>query len=549
MKTWKSIAMTLALSLASPVLTVAEAAPAAKSTVKSKPATVKRKAPAAAKSPEVVLHDRLTKLKRSYRLGDVNKRTMWTELAKLYDQGQKMSLDDRISLLQTQSSLLVEANYPILAAIYTSQALQIAGKPFDKDLEPSWDVLRRVSERRPIQSLVEVVADKVVQSDAEAPVFGSDWFYFAANAAAKNGDVGRALSLYGRLKIDDRYFFPSKYQQAMLYVDQNDLKSAEASLKAILYPTAHKMSPLSETKRGALVDYAYLALGRIYYEQERFVDSLKMYRSVDREGKNFYDALWEQSWSFFMAGYPMHALGALHGAESPFYADVFNPEAPILRAMVHYWLCRYEDSRNALADFMDKYAKDVEGLNEFLDRQRLEPEAAYVMFENLISGVSSDSIGIAKSILQTAAEKDTMMLVRDQYASIVEEKQRLDAKGIFGSKGSATAKPLEFMDKWAGALRKEVGRRFLGELQDMKKDYDRLYAQAEFLYVELLMSEKDQILGKELHASSKITKVSQKMQVKGWGGAQAWKDAKNGEYWWDEVGWYISRVDSQCQAK
>jgi hypothetical protein len=250
-----------------------------------------------------------------------------------------------------------------------------------------------------------------------------------------------------------------------------------------------------------------------------------------------------------MGGYPMHALGALYGVESPFYAEVFNPEATILRALIHYWLCRYEDSRNALADFLDRHAEGVESLGEFLDRKRLDSETAYQLFEDMVSGVSSDSLGVPRVILQTAAEKDSMLLVRDQYASIIEEKSRLEAKGIFGVK-KGLSKPLDYMDRWAGALRKDVGKKFLAELQYMKKDFDRLYAQAEFLYVELLMSEREQILGKELHASSKITKVSSQMKLSGWGDkTQSWKDSKKGEYWWDEVGFYITRVDSQCNVQ
>jgi hypothetical protein len=232
--------------------------------------------------------------------------------------------------------------------------------------------------------------------------------------------------------------------------------------------------------------------------------------------------------------------------ESPFYKDVFNPEAPIVRALVHYWLCRYEDSRNAVADFMEKYEPGVEGLAEFLERKRLDPETSYTLFENLLSGVSSESLGVPRTVLQTAAEKDNMMLVRDQYAAILEEKARLENKGIYG-KNSGTEKPMEYLERWESALRKDIGKKFLGELQDLKREYDRLYAQAQFLYVELLMSEKDQILGKELHASSKITKVSKVAKVTGWGDKMVgWKDARNGEYWWDEVGYYITRVESQC---
>jgi hypothetical protein len=307
-----------------------------------------------------------------------------------------------------------------------------------------------------------------------------------------------------------------------------------------------QLSPLADDTKKSLRDYALMALGRLYYEEQKFPASVRMYRAVSRDGRSFYDALFEQSWALFMAGYPAHALGAIHSVESPFFKDTFNPEAPLLRAMVHYWLCRYDASRNALADFMEKYEPQVQQLNDFLSRKHLDIETAYNLFENLITGVSEQSLGLPRSVLKTAANKESMMLVRDQYAAVVEEKQRLVAKGIFGNQ-SRIDLPLEYLERWSTSLRHDVGRVYLNELQDLKKEYDRLYAQAEFLYVELLMSEKDQLLGKELHADTKITHVSSRQQISGWANkTQVWKDARNGEYWWDEVGYYIEPVDSMC---
>lgn len=511
----------------------------------SAPAYAKKKKSSAPMS----LHDKFMKLKRDYRQGDITKTKMWGELAKVNEQGEQLTESDRVSLLQTQAIMLQEANFPILAAIYSSQALKLTKQPLDADLHPAWDILQKTSERRPIQNLVEIVADAVDIKGKDAPSFGSDWNYYAANAAAKKGASDQAIKLYGRLDVNDRHFLPAKYEQAMLYVDGDKLKEAETALKTILYPQTQAKAKIGEEQRKELNDYALMALGRVFYEKGQFSSAAKTYRMVDRDGKLFYDALFEQSWAFFMGGYPMHALGALHAVESPFYTEVFNPEAPIVRSLVNYWLCRYEDSRNAVADFMEKYEPGVEGLSEFLDRKRLDPETAYSLFENLLSGVSSDSLGVQRSVLQTAAEKDNMMLVRDQYAAILEEKSRLESRGVYG-KGNMAGKPMEYLERWETALRKDIGKKFLGELQDLKREYERLYAQAQFLYVELLMSEKDQILGKELHASSKITKVSNTANVKGWGDKMVgWKDARNGEYWWDEVGFYITRVESQCLGK
>lgn len=495
-----------------------------------------------------MLHNIFVKLRRDYQLGKISRRKVWDRLAELHMRGSQMSELDRIILLQMQSSLLYENGYPITAAIYASQSIRLATNPTDKSLSPSWSMLRQVSKNYPIQNLLEAVAEKVELKGTVAPSFSSDWYYFVANAKARTGEIEKAVVLYDKIQKNDRYYFSAKYQQAMIFVDQNKLKNAEESLRSIVQSAEEKSSHLSETTRRNLLDYARLALGRIYYERERFSDAIRMYRSVSRDGPSFYDALFEQSWSFFMGGYPMHALGALYAVESPFFDKVFNPEAPLVRALIYYWLCRYEDSRSGLADFAEKYADSVEKLGDVLDNKRLDSDWSYRLFENMVSGVSTKSLGIPESILKTAAEKDSMLLVRDQYAAVLEEKNRLEKVGLFGSsKGSQ--KPLEYMARWSEALRKDIGQKFLIELTDMKKDFERLYAQAEFLYVELLMSEKEQILGKELHASSKITRVAKRMKVSGWAGkTQAWKDSKIGEYWWDEMGYYIKAVDTQCQV-
>lgn len=514
----------------------------------TKPSLGFKKKKAVRQKPQTT-RERFVALKKSYRAGEINRRKFWEDLSKIHDRGQELPQSDRLSLLQTQSALLYEAGYPIVASIYAAQALKISQDPSASEVKPSWTILRKVSEKQPIQNVLEIVADTVEISSNKAPVFGSDWAYFEGNAAFRRGDNAKAIRLYGELKTSDRNFLAGRYQQAMAYLESEKLKEAEVALKSIVYPTSLTMSPQSPEVKRRLVDYTLLALGRIYYEQQEFGKAIKMYRQISRDGANFYDALFEQSWAFFMGGYPMHALGALHAVESPFFAQVFNPEAPLLRSMIQYWLCRYEESRNALADFVEKYQSDVEKLDEFLDRRRIDPETSYQMFENLISGVSSESLGVPRSILQTAAERDSLLLVRDQYASVLEERKRIEVSGIFGSK-TRLEKPQDYLERWSASLREDIGKRFIAELQDMKKDFERLHSQAQFLYVELLMSEKDQILGKELHASSKITKVSAKANISGWGNkTQAWKDGVIGEYWWDEIGFYIAPVEPLCNLQ
>ena len=63
------------------------------------------------------------------------------------------------------------------------------------------------------------------------------------------------------------------------------------------------------------------------------------------------------------------------------------------------------------------------------------------------------------------------------------------------------------------------------------------------------MSEKDKLLGKELHSSSKIKKLSTKKRISGWGKAnQSWSDKKK-EFWWDEIGSHIFNEKSKCEPE
>ncbi|MBM4250628.1 MAG: hypothetical protein FJ146_01490 [Deltaproteobacteria bacterium] len=493
--------------------------------------------------------NRLLTLKKAYQLGTEDKAEIWAQVTALAEAA-KLTPAERASFLETQALMLVDARYPIAAAIYAAQALKTAPNAFANDRSPSWQILYRVSEMKPIHSVLEITGEQTGAGSHQVPVFGNDWNYYAANAAAKHANSKRAMQLYSSLHATDRHFLAAKYQEAMLLIESERLDDAEAALVAIVSDNGKSSTPNADPdRRRTLIDYARLALGRVYYERQKFPQAIAMYRGVSRGGRSFYDALFEQSWALFMGGYPAHALGALRGAESPFFKDVFNPEAPLLRAIVHYWLCRYDASRNALADFTELYEPQVKKLSEFLGRRRLDSETAYTLFENLIAGVSEESLGLPRAILSTAAEKDTMLTLRDQYAALLEESRNLEAKGIFG-KTAKIARPLEYLNRWSSGLRSDIGKQFLAELQEMKKDFDRLHAQAEFLYVELLMSEKDQILGKELHASTKITSVSSKRDITGWGRkTQSWGDDSSGEYWWDEVGFYIQPVNSMCQKQ
>jgi hypothetical protein len=365
----------------------------------------------------------------------------------------------------------------------------------------------------------------------------------------KTNKTKNALALYKQVKPGDRYYFPSRFQEGMIMLDAGQTLEAVTALKAIVYPANGIGKKIARSEYLSMADHANMALGRIYYEDRKFSDAIKQYRMVRRDSAQFYDSLFEQSWALFLAGYPNHALGMIYGIRSPFFKDTFNPEATMLSSIIYYWMCRYDDSRSELAEFMSKHQQAIDALDRYLARGITDPNTYYRLFEDTVTGVSSEALGLPREVLVMATQQDNLLYVRDQYAAVIAEIQRLDAKGVYGSRERLEG-PRSYLDRWAAVLREDIGIRLKNELTAMKKDYERLYDQGQFLYVELLMSKKDQLLGKELHSSGKIDKVTQMDSIRGWGKkTQSWASDDKQEYWADELGFHIYRVDPMCVAR
>jgi hypothetical protein len=161
----------------------------------------------------------------------------------------------------------------------------------DEEFKRSWQILRDVSRKQPIQNLVDLVAANTKLNGKMPPIFGSDWNYFLANTQLKQKNPQLALASYRKLKPGDRYYLSSKFQEAMILIDSNDRGASSTALRTITKSTLSEQSKITSEEFYATQDHANMALGRILYEDKKFPEAIKHYRMVRRDGNQFYDAL------------------------------------------------------------------------------------------------------------------------------------------------------------------------------------------------------------------------------------------------------------------
>lgn len=483
--------------------------------------------------------------KGRYRNGDITVSEFWQKLNDLeVKNATKLKKKDRNSIDQLKTALLYTDKYHLLSIFHAARILKNVKNPFDKKLYNLWKILYSVSDEVSAQYLVEDLAIKLKSFKNLPPFFKNDWYYILGNAYLERSKPNKSLANFRKISLKSKYFLPSQFQIAIINLQKNKTKKAEIALNTIISQGEKNRSSLTSEQK-LILDYSYSALARLHYASQNFLTSVRYYRKIPKNSPLYYDSLFEQSWSLFLSGNTNHSLGTLYGVGSTFFKDEFNPEAEILEAIIYFWLCRYTESRYALFRFMKNYEKAVSGLDSFLKSKRINNERAFQLFEDLISGVSSDSLGIQRNVLLTAANKDTMLIARSQYVAVMEERQRLRSSGIFGNR-SGIGDELRQLDAIEKILRERLGETYKNELIDLNDQFKELHGQAQFLQLELLMSEKDHILGKELHAESKVYSKNFQDNLKSWGeNSQSWED-KKGEFWWDEIGYHIVKAKSEC---
>lgn len=160
----------------------------------------------------------------------------------------------------------------------------------------------------------------------------------------------------GELRDRARYFVG--VSQARL----EDWEAAEGTFRDLL---------AVETLDEDLAALTNLAIGRIFYEQEQFVDALSFYGAVPRTSRRIDDALYEVAWTFIqLERYPeaVHQLEVMRLLADP--QGRSYPEAQLLLGDVRMRMEEYDRAVSIFESVSNRYLPVERELDDFARRVR-----------------------------------------------------------------------------------------------------------------------------------------------------------------------------------
>lgn len=384
--------------------------------------------------------------------------------------------------------------------------------------------------------------------------------YLLGRYKYRNRNYEEAISLFDRVDKKSKYYVQSQFFSGISYVQLRKSVPAVKSFQRIVQSIDEGVEGVEDEAR--MRDLAFLSMARTYYSASVRLDdnnvptidasklsaAVKYWNRVDVASEYWLDGLFEQSWAYFMAGEYTHALGNIHTIEAPYFPNSFYPEADILKAVISFTICQYEDATTIVARMKKRYEPIKKEFESILNR--FKGEGSEEQFFQFLKDVRAGKANLSPTIRPVVenALSDRQLLRNLEYVRVLDEEDSRFKKAPASFRdspiGSDVTDALDFARNLAvrnaGTLARERYQRNLDELNEHLRDASKIL-------IDITAAERNkldqQVVSGQLSKEEALT----------YGVVQPddehvlWQF--NGEYWRDELGFYRQVVTSKCANK
>ena len=390
------------------------------------------------------------------------------------------------------------------------------------------------------------------------PSMYSEVGYILAMAAYRESKLDDVIFFVGHVSQDSAYYPRSRYLEGVTYVRQYNGQAALDSFKETLrwLDEKSKTQELSASEL-QLREFTVAALGRVFYqvgsslwkqgEREKAASSwntaLKYYNAFSRNSGMWLESLFEASWAYYRVDHFGKALGLLLTLNSPFFNDEYYPEAMLLQATIYYTNCHYDRVVDILSDYKATYDPLKAKVDELVSRL-FQPEEVYD-FLMMVRKADADSYDPTLQQVLNAAVQDRDLRRGLAYIDMLDdEAKRIDADKHLAGTPLGEAMKQDIVGVKALSI-SEVGKKGKQRLERLQEELRDLNNRA--LDIEIETTEKYAARAelKEQDPSA-LTEFEKQIDEVMSADDEHLFWTFDGEYWYDELGYYWYYIYSRC---
>jgi hypothetical protein len=382
--------------------------------------------------------------------------------------------------------------------------------------------------------------------------------YMLGRYKYRNRQYEESIRLFQRVDRNSEYYVKAQFFTGISYVQLRKSAPAVKAFQRIVNALDEGVEGVEDEDR--MRDLAQLSMARTFYSasitldaetnapnvnEQKLSAAVKYWNGVDEASEYWLDALFEESWAYFMAGQYPKALGNIHTIESPYFPASFYPEAEVLKAVIYFTNCNYEAASTTVARFNKRFTPLRDELKKVLNKYSGEnqEEAFYKFLLEVREGKGNVDekirpiVEIALSDRQLLRNIDYVKLLEDEDKRFKKSPPSFQSSSIGMQVGDSLKLARDLAVRQTGELALSRYRRNVDELEEHLRNGEKILIDITAAQRNIL--DQKITTGQVSKAESKIFGV-----VKPDEEHVLWPF--DGEYWRDELGFYRQVVESAC---
>lgn len=355
-----------------------------------------------------------------------------------------------------------------------------------------------------------------------------------------DGDFDKAISLFQQVDRNSNMFIKAKFFEGVTYVRKYEGKPAVDAFKEILVIGEERPKQYSADDIDNYRELAQLQMARVFYSTQQYDTSIKYFEKLPQDSADWAESLFEASWAYFMKNLNSKALGNIHTLSAPYFENQFYPEAVLLRAVIYFKYCLYDQAEEAIADFNDKYGPLTKNLQDIV--KKYDDNAEFFAYIQKVRQNKAGLDPVTQRLVMSVLNDKTLLKNFAWVDELDHELKMLQASDKAWQTTQVAAEVLQELTVQQSVAQADAGKvakdrvdRLARELGSLARDgvkiqYEILNAKAEKLSAEAVGT---RISGN--HKEEPIIVDDEHFQ---------WRF--NGEYWKDELGYYRFKIRSRC---
>ncbi|MCA9525699.1 MAG: hypothetical protein KC549_05300 [Myxococcales bacterium] len=385
--------------------------------------------------------------------------------------------------------------------------------------------------------LLEKIA-KFTPQDCPAE-FRSELAFLVGQFHYVKGASKKAIENLTQVDPKSRYFPKARFLQGISHVRLEQPKPAVEAFKDLLRATVESDDVTEDLRY--FNQLAILSMARVFYSTGQFNTAVKYYDQIGLDSTLWLDSLFEASWTFFRMNNHEKALGNLHTLSSPFFSDEYVPEGPILKAVIFYANCDYERTKQTISDFRLAYEPLRDEIKGYIESFS-DPTEFYDFLTKLQDAGASMSPRVAQ-ILNAAFQDKTLKRINAYVRELDKEMDLIRRSKSTWSKSQLAQQIVQETEVIKSLAVDEAGRLAKQRLKRVVDELNDLINQSIKIEFEVASAEKG-ILENKLQGDAPAQRGRK-------GTLYATDDEHiywpfSGEYWRDELGYYLYTIKSEC---